>query len=235
MTPRTPDLSPFRSAMERETLPKPAGNTRSEGWSTLAGWFLLALLLATLAGCGAPPRLSPLPEEAVILAFGDSLTFGTGATPDQSYPAALEALIGRRVVRSGVPGEETAQGLERLPEALETHRPALLILCHGGNDILRKRDRRRTVDNLRAMVRLARERRIDVVLVGVPAFGLLLSTADFYGGLAEELNLPFEGDALADILADNNLKSDMIHPNAAGYQRLARAIADLLRRDGAVP
>jgi lysophospholipase L1-like esterase len=198
---------------------------------------LLVILWMALGGCGfgQTPRLTPLKEEAVILAFGDSLTFGTGAPAEQSYPAILENLTGHTVIRSGVPGEESGPGLKRLPEVLEEYQPDLLILCHGGNDFLRRRPTEQTTNNLRAMIQLARERGIEVMLIGVPAFGLFLSTAALYDELATELRVPLEGVALTGILRDPALKSDTIHPNAQGYHRLAEAVRNVLKTHGALP
>jgi len=143
--------------------------------------------------------------------------------------------IGREVVNAGEPGELSAEGRKRLPRVLDRVRPDLLILCHGGNDILRDRDPRRVADNLEAMVKLARERGIDVLLVGVPERTLVFhDTADFYHEVAEATGVPLEADALADIVGDPALKSDAVHPNADGYRKLAIAIEERLREAGAL-
>ena len=199
---------------------------------------ILALILLALlpAACDSEtPRLAKLPAEGVVLAFGDSLTHGTGARPEQSYPAVLQALIGRRVVGAGVPGEVTAQGLLRLPALLRRHKPNLLILCHGANDMLRRMAPENTAANLRAMVRLAKERDIDVVLIGVAGFGYLLGQdGDFYAQVAAEFRIPYDAETLHDILTKRPLKSDAIHPNARGYRKLAHGIAALLKESGAI-
>ena len=197
---------------------------------------VLFLLLLLPGACGPEtPQLPPLPEDALVLAFGDSLTYGTGATAENSYPAVLERLIGRPVIRSGVPGEVSAAGLKRLAGALERYRPDLLVLCHGGNDILRFKNDDKTAANLRAMVKLARSQNVDVVLIGVPKPGLFLSDgAGFYQRIARDFGIPYAGEILADILGSPSLKSDAIHPNAAGYRKLAEAVAVLLRKSGAI-
>jgi lysophospholipase L1-like esterase len=179
-------------------------------------------------------RIPPLAPDAVILAFGNSLTYGTGARDYQSYPAVLAERTGRQVVNAGVPGEETDRGLRRLPGLLDRHRPGLLILCHGGNDILRKRPTATTVANLRKMVSLARERSIPVVMIAVPNIGLFLSPADFYEEVADDMGVPIEDEILADVLGDNRYKSDHVHPNAAGYALIAEALQALLTEHGAL-
>jgi acyl-CoA thioesterase I len=199
-----------------------------------ASVFYVVLLLFTIAGCEERPKLARLPSEAVVLAFGDSLTHGTGAAEGESYPAQLERLIGRRVVRSGVPGEVTAQALERLPQTLEEHSPQLVVLCIGGNDFLRRLSLAEAETNVRAMVALARKRRIEVLLVGTPQPGLSVAAPAFYAAIAEEFNLPYEADVIAEVLTDQRLKSDPIHPNAAGYRLIAERVAERLKLSGAI-
>jgi acyl-CoA thioesterase-1 len=196
---------------------------------------VLALSLCLLlSACSDSPRLPPLQPQARILAFGDSLTFGTGASPEQSYPAVLAGLLGLEVVNAGVPGELSAAGLARLPGLLDELQPSLLILCHGGNDILRGQDLERARGNLEAMVREAKARGIGVVLVGVPARQLLADTAGFYRAVAESNGLPLEDEVIGEIILRPSLKSDAVHPNAAGYRRLAEAVHQVLREAGAV-
>lgn len=195
----------------------------------------LLLAAALLAACGEKvPALPRLGGEAVVLAFGDSLTYGTGASPEESYPAALARLIGRAVVQSGVPGELSGDALARLPAALDEHRPTLLLLCSGGNDLLRRVEESRIEANLRAMIELAQSRGVAVVLIGVPRPRLLGGPPEFYARLAREFRLPYEGEIVKTLLFDNATKSDMIHPNADGYRRMAEAVARLMKEGGAI-
>jgi acyl-CoA thioesterase I len=197
---------------------------------------LILALTSTLllSACGGDPQLPPLADDAVVLAFGDSLTRGTGAKDSESYPAVLASETGLTIVNAGIPGEESDAGLARLPALLAKEQPDLVILGHGGNDLLRKRDLNLTEANLRQMIGLAQASGASVILLGVPKPGLFIGTHPLYLELAESQGIPVEDEALADILSDPNLKSDAIHPNAAGYAELAAAIHALLRRSGAL-
>jgi acyl-CoA thioesterase I len=193
-----------------------------------------AVVLLLVWGCGERPKLERLPGDAVVLAFGDSLTFGTGASEAESYPAQLEALIGRRVVRAGVPGEVTAQALARLPGALDEHAPRLLLLCIGGNDFLRRLGNPQAERNVREMVQLAKSRGVAVLLIGTPEPGFSVSPPAFYADIAKELRVPYEGGIIGEVLIDRALKADPIHPNARGYRVIAERVAQKLKQSGAI-
>jgi lysophospholipase L1-like esterase len=203
--------------------------------SARARFSILILTVLALAACGeGKPRTGAVPPDAVVLAFGDSLTYGTGAQPEESYPAQLEKLIGRRVVRAGVPGEVTAQALERLPEALDEHAPRLLLLCIGGNDFLQRLGTAQAAENVRAMVKLARSRDIRVMLIATPEPGLAAAPPAFYREIAAEFGLLFEEGIIGEVLKSGSLKSDLVHPNAKGYRVIAERLAERLKEDGAI-
>ena len=198
-------------------------------------YVIIALWLTLAASCGGNvPKLGKLAAPDVIVAFGDSLTFGTGATEAESYPIVLGQLIARKVVRAGVPGEVTEGGLARLPDVIEEHKPKLMIVCLGGNDMLRKVDESQTKSNLRTIIKTIQAQGIAVVLVGVPKPALLTGAPPFFEDIAKEFGIPYEGKIVTDVLYQRDQKSDAIHPNAKGYRRMAEAIAALLKKVGAV-
>ena len=160
----------------------------------------------------------------MVVAFGDSLTFGTGAGEAESYPSVLAEMLGCRVLNEGVSGETTTAGLARLPGVLESDHPDLVILCHGGNDMLQGQDPAIPIANLSTMIGMVRNAGADVILIGVPQPGLLLKPAAFYREVAARENIPLDAETLANILSSPELKSDPVHPNAAGYRRLAEAV-----------
>lgn len=192
------------------------------------------ILLVVCAGCGGQPELSPVPADGIILAFGDSLTYGTGVPAHESYPAVLQSLTGRAVFRSGIPGEVSSAALKRLESVLQETHPDLVILCHGGNDTLRRMDRATTESNLRQMVDLVRSKGAQVVLIAVPKPGLFPVAQDYYETLHEELQVPVEFDIISDLERDRSMKSDRIHFNRQGYRRMAQAVHELLKQTGAL-
>ena len=152
-----------------------------------------------------------------------------------THPEQLSALIGRKVINAGVEGETTAEGRERLPRLLDDVRPALVLVCLGGNDMLRRMDHAAMRGNLAAMIREIRGHGAEVVLLAVPEPRLLgLQPDPVYEALARDFGIPLESQAMTQVLRDRRLKSDDIHPNGEGYRRIAEAVAQLLRRAGAI-
>ncbi|CBX22935.1 unnamed protein product [Neisseria lactamica Y92-1009] len=200
--------------------------------------FLLGAGALLLTACGKKSARThaKIPEGSTVLALGDSLTFGYGANPDESYPAQLQKLTGWNVVNGGVSGDTSAQALSRLP-ALLARKPKLVIVGIGGNDFLRKIPEEQTRANIAKIIETVQKENIPAVLVGVPhiTLGALfghLSDHPLYEDLSEAYGIPLFGGAWAEILGDNNLKSDQIHANGKGYRRFAEKLSDFLHAQG---
>ena len=173
-----------------------------------------------------------LPKDTKILAFGDSLTYGTGATKGKSYPEQLSIILNVNIIKEGIPGEVSENGLKRLPKLLDKYKPHILLLCHGGNDILRRKNLDNTKKNIKQMITLAQSKGIKVILIGVPAWeGVFISTAKMYNELAQEMNIAYEGKSMETIINDGSLKSDNIHPNDKGYTLMAKSIANVIYKN----
>lgn len=201
---------------------------------------LTTLVAATLLpACGKhTPKAQALPAGSAVLALGDSLTSGVGATADTTYPVVLQELTGWQVVNGGVSGDTTAQALARLPALLQEHAPALVIVSIGGNDFLRQLSATAAKDTLREICRVVQAAGALVLLVGVPQVSLLaagtgsLKDHPLYAELAEELKLPLHEDGWADVLSRPELRADTVHANAQGYRRFAEGLAQALRKLG---
>lgn len=199
--------------------------------------FLL-LTAAALAACGKKaPKHSALPRGSAVLALGDSLTYGYGANPTESYPARLAELTGWTVTNGGVSGDTSAQALARLPELLREHTPRLVIISIGGNDFLRRQPENETRTNIRAIIQACKAAGAETLLVGVPGVGVGAALGypgdhPLYADLAKAENVPYYANGWSQILGKDALKSDQIHPNAAGYDTFARGLAAYLKENG---
>lgn len=212
--------------------------TRRRWLGALTGSAVVGSALA-LAGCGrSVARGRSVAPGTEVLALGDSLTYGTGAAPEESYPSVLAALTGWQVVNAGVPGDTSAQALARLPALLDAHAPALVLVSIGGNDFLRRLPDAETRANVDAACRSVLAAGAQAVLISVPrptlaaAFVGALSDHPLYGQVAAERRLPLHAKGWAEVLADERLRADRVHANAAGYRRFAEGLHATVRAYG---
>lgn len=160
-----------------------------------------------------------------IIAFGDSLTAGYGATREEAYPSRLSTMIGAPVINAGVSGDTTDSALARLDESVLSQNPRVVIVGLGGNDYLRGVAIADTEANLRTIIRRIHDSGAMVILLGFRFPSLNVNYEEMYERVAEETGALFIPDLLDGIMGNTALKSDSIHPNARGYQLMAERIA----------
>ena len=167
---------------------------------------------------------------APVLALGDSITFGTGATPETSYPSVMAKLTGWNVINAGVSGDTSAQALTRLPALLQEHSPQLVLVSIGGNEFLRRQPEAETRANVSRICELSVASGAQVLLVAIPAFSAAaaltgsLSDHPMYEEIAQSLKLPLHAKGWSAVLSNAALRSDQIHANAQGYEAFANGL-----------
>ena len=170
-------------------------------------------------------------ENPTVLVFGDSLSAGYGIDVDQSWTALLQSRLEQqgyeyRVVNASISGDTTEGGAARIGQALQTFRPALVILELGGNDGLRGIPVDRMKANFKTIIEASVESDAAVVMLGIripPNYGARYSQSfeNVYRELAEELSVPwieFFMDGVA--LNKELMQDDGIHPTAAAQSIL---------------
>ena len=176
----------------------------------------------------------------VILVLGDSLSAGYGIPVDQGWVARLQHRLdaegyGYTVVNASVSGETTVGALERLPRALERHKPALVVIELGGNDGLRGLPVTELRANLEALVSVSREAGARVLLAAVrmpPNYGPQYTEKFYavYEGVARDLRVPWVPFFLEGIaLREDLFQDDGIHPDLAAQPILLDNVWPVLK------
>ena len=212
----------------------------------------LRLLLPAALVLGA----IPVSAQTNYLAFGDSITFGVGDDPARAqpgYPPRLQTLlqsvgVSATVGNYGVPGEKTPDGLSRIDNVLALGKSGdTLLLMEGTNDINKGISLETTTFDLDTMASHAETLGMKVIHATViprppdAKFDADNSLTDQLNGRIRNLagqrgrreadpnevfrNLPnlFSGFY-------SNAPDDHVgHPNAAGYDILARVFYDVIR------
>ncbi len=195
--------------------------------------------VAALAACGRRKASSnALKPGARVLALGDSLTYGYGAPTDASWPVKLGEITGWQIDNEGVNGDTSAGALQRLPGLLNGSSYDAILIGIGGNDMLRGVSAAATRDNLAALIEQARAHTPHVAVLATPApdavraFVGSLSDAPFYEEVAKSGQALLLANVYSSVLSDASLRSDRIHANARGYEKVAQLLADQLKAAG---
>ncbi len=162
-----------------------------------------------------------------ILAFGDSLIAGVGASDGNDLVSVLSKKIGEPIVNLGVSGDTTQRGIGRL-EAVDEYKPRVVILLLGGNDALQRVSPDETFQNLRTIIADLQGRGAIVLLLGVRGGLVGSSFPERFERLSTETGAAFVPDVLQVLFGNTQYMSDAIHPNDAGYRMIAERVYPVL-------
>lgn len=164
---------------------------------------------------------------SAIVAFGDSLVQGVGATPETNFVALLSNAINKPIINLGVSGDTTEKALQRINE-IYTYNPRLVIVLLGGNDFLRKIPADEMFRNLGIIVDDIQSHGAAVLLLGVRG-GLLYDSYDSrFRKFARIHKTGFVPNVLDGLIGEPKLMYDAIHPNATGYSLIAKKVLPVL-------
>ena len=213
-----------------------------------------------------PTVIIPTPNQALgatrFVAFGDSITYGTLSSFDGvflsnvpgSYPSVLASWLIQAhapqsfvVLNEGSPGETARNGIDRLPGVLSTHRPQVLLLLEGINDMnVNDATPAQVASNVQYMVQIARLYNCTVLVATMPQ-----TYPSTYPDGSERTQsaakiVPFNNEVRRLLAGAQNVHivdvytafgsnrslmgNDGLHPTAAGYQRMAQEFLQVIRQ-----
>lgn len=182
--------------------------------------MLVGLLLYQLVKPSPEIRNSD-PAGENIICFGDSLTFGTGATKGMDYPSQLSSMVSRPVLNKGIPGDTTARALARLDQDVLSQSPRIVLITLGGNDLKNGVPKDMAFQNLKLIVESIQAMGALVIIGGIdlPFWGR--GYGEGYEELGRETGAIVIPNIFDGLMGNPQLMSDSIHPNDAGYTIMA--------------
>ncbi len=157
-----------------------------------------------------------------IICFGDSLTYGTGASQGMDYPSQLSRMLNKPVINAGVPGDTTGRALMRLERDVISKNPDIVLITLGGNDLKNGVSKDTAFRNLREIVESIQKHGATVIIGGLK---FPLQDRGFgkgYQELADQTGAVLISNIFEGIMGNRKLMSDPIHPNDAGYKMIAQ-------------
>ena len=158
----------------------------------------------------------------IIICFGDSLTFGTGAGKGMDYPSQLAKMIRKPVINKGIPGDTTASALRRLNRDVLSKHPDIVLITLGGNDLKNGVYRDIAFGNLKQIVQAIQKQGAKVIIGGLRFPRIDRGFGKGYEDVAQQTGAMLIPNIYAGIVDNPDLMSDPIHPNNSGYHIIAR-------------
>lgn len=185
---------------------------------------LLAYCVVALLGCVKREIKNIDSQGSNIICFGDSVTFGYAAGPDQDYPSVLAQMTNIPVINAGIDGDTSIEALKRIESDVLDRDPLLVIIEFGGNDFLRRIPKEVTINNIQEMIDKIQEKGAMVAIVDISTSIILGEYHLAFYNIAQENSAIFIPNAFSGIITNPKLKGDFLHPNANGYNIIAQRI-----------
>lgn len=178
----------------------------------------------------APDVIDYPKRGTTIIAFGDSLVEGAGATAGNDFVSVLSRRLNVPIINAGKNGDTTGSALARLENRVLSQDPRIVIILLGGNDAIRRISVSETFKNLAVIIDRIHAQGAGVLLIGVRGGLLSDKYKKEFARIANEKKVSFVPDILEDIFAHTDLMYDSLHPNDKGNTLIADRIEPVLLR-----
>ena len=190
---------------------------------------IICLIAGYMIFSASPEITNAHPVGENIICFGDSLTYGTGASEGMDYPSQLSSLMGLAVINAGVPGDTTRDALQRLQRDVLKRSPRIVLITLGGNDLKNKVPKDAAFSNLQAIIEAIQETGALVVVGGIdiPLFGRGFGLE--YERVCSQTGAVLIENIYSGVFGHQELMSDPIHPNDRGYRIMAERFYEAMK------